>query len=215
VAGASPTELQRRIATEFERHGWEYDLTSGSDLVRALELDPAADPHALAERVSTEFLTRNKTTREAVAEAIERAVSGFSVERPSEAASVVINANDNRYSINLGPGASIAGSAVNVGGTQINVSVSVDKTEVLAAAEALIRAGLNGDWNSAAAQDLATVIDQRGDVTLDEIRELTTDIAKAEKLSKEHVRDFLAEVAANALGGALSVGISAGLGFIL
>jgi hypothetical protein len=213
TAGATPPEIQRRIAAEFERNGWEYDLTVGTELVRAIERDGGVDGRSLAQRVPTDFLVRNSATREAVADAIEHAVGGASIERAVEAATIVIN--DNRYSINLGPGAEIAGSTINVGGAQINVSVNVEKNEVLAAVETLIRAGFSGNWNPSAARDLATVIDQRGDVTVDEIRELTTEIATAEKPTSDRVRDFLAQVAANALGGALSVGISAGLGFFL
>jgi hypothetical protein len=46
-------------------------------------------------------------------------------------------------------------------------------------------------------------------------RALTTEIATTEKPTAERVREFLTEVAANALGGAFGVGISAGLGFFL
>jgi hypothetical protein len=213
TGGATPSEMQRRIATEFERNGWEYDLTVGTELVAAIERSGSADAAALVQRIPSDFLARNNATREDVAAAIERAVGGASVERETAAATLVIN--DNRYSINQGPGATIAGSTINVGGTQINVSVDVEKQDVLAAAETLIRAGLTGSWNSAAARDLAAVIDQRGDVTVDEIRELTAEIATTEKPTSGRVRDFLTEIAANALGGALSVGISAGLAFFL
>jgi hypothetical protein len=213
MGGETPTELQRRIASEFERNGWEYDLTVGTDLVGVIERAGVADPRALAQRISTDFLERNDATREAVAAALERAVGGRSVERESGTATVVIN--DNSHSINLGPGASISGGTINVGGTQINVSVKAEKHEVLAVTEALIRAGLRGNWDPAAARDLADVIEQRGDVTVDQIRELTTEIAKAEKPTSERVQGFLTDVAANAIGGALSVGISAGLGFLL
>jgi hypothetical protein len=211
--GSTPTEIQRRIATEFERNGWEYDLSVGTQLVRAIDRAGGVDGESLAQRVPTDFLVRNTVTREAVANAIERAVGGASIERAVEAATVVIN--DSRYSINLGPGAEIEGSTINVGGTQINVSANVEKNEVFAAAEALIRAGLSGNWNPYAARDLAAVIDQRGDVTVDEIRELTTEVATATKPTSDRVRDFLTQIAANAIGGALSVGISAGLAFFL
>jgi hypothetical protein len=214
TAGATPADIQRRIATEFERNGWEYDLTIGTDLVAAIDRAGGVDGRSLAQRVPTDFLVRNTATREAVADAIERAVGGASIGRAVEAAKTVV-INDSRYSINLGPGAEIEGSTINVAGTQINVSVNVEKTEVLAAAEALIRAGLSGNWNPSAARDLAAVIDQRSDVTVDEIRELTAEIATATKPTPDRVRDFLTQVAANAIGGALSVGISAGLAFFL
>jgi hypothetical protein len=73
---------------------------------------------------------------------------------------------------------------------------------------------LSGEWNPDAARELADVIDQRGDVTVHEIRELTTRVGQEEKAGSGRVKAFLADVASNGLGGALGAGIAAGLGFL-
>jgi hypothetical protein len=210
----TPTALQQQIASEFERNGWTYDLITGRVLLAAIERSGVADAQALARAVPHDFLVRNDTTREAVADAIDRAVGGKSVQREAaQPATLVIK--DHRYSINLGPGARIESSNVNVGGTQIVVDVNVDKGDVLAAAETLIRAGLAGQWDPTAAVELASVIEERSDVTVDEIRELTKEVVEAEKPTSERIKSFLADIAKNAIGGALGAGMSAGLGGFL
>lgn len=123
--------------------------------------------------------------------------------------------NDRRFSVNLGPGARIESSNINVGGTQIVVDVSVEKSDVLAAVETLIRAGLAGEWDAAAARELAKVIDERSDVTVNDVHESTAEVVQAEKPRSERIKGFLADMAANAIGGALGTGISAGLGGFL
>jgi hypothetical protein len=184
----------------------------GSALVAEIERTGTADARSLSRRVSTDFLARNDTTREEVEAALERAVGGSSVERKPERATIIIN--DHRHSLNMGPQAKVEGSNVNVGGMQVNVSLNVEKTEVLSAIEALVRPGLSGEWNPDAARELADVIDQRGDVTVHEIRELTTRVGQEEKAGSGRVKAFLADVASNGLGGALGAGIAAGLGFL-
>jgi hypothetical protein len=210
----TPTQLQQQIASEFERNGWTYDLTTGRMLVEAIERSGGADAEALAGVVPHDFLVRNDTTREAVAAAIDRAVGGKSVQREAAQPTTLV-INDNRYSMKLGAGARIDSSNVNVGGTQIVVDVNVDKGDVLAAAETPIRAGLTGEWEPSAAAELARVMSERGDVTVEEVRELTKEIVEAEKPAETGIKAFLADLAANAIGGALGAGISVGLGGFL
>jgi hypothetical protein len=214
VTAETPTQLQQEIAAEFERNGWTYDLTTGRMLIAAIERSGVADAQALARAVPHDFLLRNDTTREAVIDAIDRAVGGKSVRREAAQPTTLV-IKDHRYSINLGPGARIESSNVNAGGTQIVVDVNVDKGDVLAAAETLIRAGLAGQWDPTVAGELASVIEERSDVTVDEIRELTKEIVEAEKPRSDRIKSFLADIAKNAIGGALGAGMSAGLGGFL
>lgn len=104
---------------------------------------------------------------------------------------------------------------MNVGGTQVVVDVNADRGDVLAAVEALVRAGLVGEWNPAAAVELARVVDERSDVSVDDVRELTVKVVEAEKPTSARVKEFLASVATNTISGALGAGISAGLGGFL
>jgi hypothetical protein len=210
----TPTELQQHIAAEFERNGWTYDLTVGRVLVAAIERSGVVEAEALSRVVPQDFLVRNDTTREAVATAIERAVGRKSVRREAAQLTTLV-INDHRYSINLGPGARIESSNLSVGGIQVVVDLTVDKGDVLAAVETMIRAGLAGEWNATAARELANVIDERSDVTMDDVRELTAEVVEGEQPTSERIKAFLADVAANAVGGALGTGISAGLGGFL
>lgn len=129
---ASPSELQRLLAVEFDQRGWEYDLDTAHSVVEDAVHRGAVDAEALAGRVPTAFLRRNRTDRDALARAIERAIGGR-IPVPQQRAPVTLVAQDNRqYHVSMGPGAEIAGSNVNVGGTQINIQPSADRDELLA-----------------------------------------------------------------------------------
>jgi hypothetical protein len=52
------------------------------------------------------------------------------------------------------------------------------------------------------------VIDDREDVTLDEVRELAVEIADEEQPSSGRIRTLLTDIASNAIGGALGTGLS-------
>jgi hypothetical protein len=208
---ATPAEMQRLIADAFDRQGWEYDLTLGRTLVAEIERAGGVDAEALARHVPAAFIERNRTSRSSVAAAIERAVGDRQVKPEAAQATVVIN--DNRYQVNVSGASQISNSRLNVGdGTQINVDVNASKENVLAAIEALLRSGLTDAWNADAARDLASVIDQRDDIDVEDVREITTEVVKAERPKQGRVRTMLNEIAVSGLGGALSTGISSGLG---
>jgi hypothetical protein len=186
----------------------------GRVLIAAIERSGGADGETLARVIPHDFLGWNDTTREAVAASIDRAVGGKTVRREAPQPTTLV-INDHRYSMNLGPGARIELSNVSLGGTQIVVDVSVDKGDVLAAVETLVRAGLGGEWDATAARELAKVIDERRDVSVGDVRELTAEVVEAAKPRSERIKGFLADMAANAIRGALGAGISAGLGGFL
>jgi len=213
MSDATPSALQRLLAEEFERRGWHYDLAIGRELVEEIERRQRVDVQALARRVPATYLDQNRATREDLAQAIESAVGG---RRPVEEEPTTLIINDNRYSLNVGPGAEISGGTFNVGaGTQINVQLNAPKDEVLTAVSALVRSGLAGDFNAAAAAALAGIIDTRADVTLDDIASVTREAAVTADPDVGRVRGFLAQIATSAVGGALGTGMSAGLGQVL
>jgi hypothetical protein len=215
VKAGSSAELKRLLAAEFDRQGWEYDLTIGARLVDQIKSDGGVDGKRLAQSLPAEFFDRNRTNRDLVGLAIERAIGGFSIE-DQLAAAVTINISDNRYQVNLGPDAQITGSNLNVGdGLQINVDVNSNKDEVLTAVEAILRAGLAGGWNDDAARDLAALIDERDDVDFEDVRRVTIEVVRAEGPKRHRVKTLLGQIATGGLGGALGTGMSTGLGELI
>jgi len=214
MTAKSPTQVQHAIAAEFERNGWSYDLVIGQTLVAAIERAGELDAQVLARMIPRDFLIRNDVTRDAVAAALEHAIGGDAVERPAPRPTTLI-INDNRYSVTLGAGARIESSDVNVGGTQVIVDVSSDRATILSAIETLVGVGIEGAWNSTAATELARVVQDRDDVTADDVRRVTVEIVEAQQPAPARIRAFLGKVATEAVGGALGAGISAGLGAFL
>lgn len=145
MSDTTPAAMQRLLGTEFERRGWDYDLSVGRAIVEAAGSRGDVIGRELARRVSAEFLARNRATRDDVADAIESAIGDRQVKREAAQATVVIN--DNRYQVNLSGGSQIKNSKLNFGdGTQINVDVAARKENILVAVEALLRSGLTDTW---------------------------------------------------------------------
>lgn len=215
MSDGTPTELQRALADEFGRRGWEYDMAVGADIVKEVEQRGAVDPGALAARVSATWLEQNRTTRDEIARAIECGIGGRTPSR-AEPATVTVTIDNRSYNLNMEPGSQISGSQVNVGGTQINVQAGTDKDEILTAVSALLRAGLGGDWNPEAAAALAQAIDTRDDIDVEDIQGLATEIAlEAEAPDQGRIRRMLQSIASQGIGGALGTGITAGFGWLL
>lgn len=209
---ATPAELQRSIAAAFDAQGWEYDLSVGPLLVEAAKRGGEADPVKLARTLPKTFFDRNRVSRDAVAAVLERAVGGHKVEEEA-AVSPTIVIGGNNYQLNVGAGASIVDSNVNLGeGTQINVTSDGDKEDVLLAVEAIVRAGLLGDWSDNAGNDLASLVAGRTDLTYEDVQAVALEVAKKEQPTKERVKGFLARIAASGISGALATGLTAGLG---
>lgn len=214
VEAVTPAEFQRRLAEEFDRRGWHYDLSVGREALSSIPDGEAIDGTRVARAVSQTFLERNGVSRTDVADAIDRAVGGHAVSKALVSSTLVIN--DNRYQVNLGEQSRIDGSAINVGsGTQINVNASVGADEILRAVEAMVRAGVAGEWNQEAARDLASLIEARGDVSFEDVHDKVVEVVTSERPRREAVKAFLKDVAAGGIGGALGTGISAALGEIM
>lgn len=76
-------ELQRRLAQEFERRGWEYNLSVGPTLVDQI-LQGETDPVALARTVSADFRRREGIDVAGLVDAIADALRGTDLSpRPS------------------------------------------------------------------------------------------------------------------------------------
>lgn len=213
---ATPAALQRFLAAEFERRGWEWDLGEGRGIVEGAVASGRVDPARLAAEVSSTYLQRAGATRAEMAAAIKRALGGF-MPRAEPVAPFTLVLNDNRYQLNMARGAQITDSTVNVGGSQVVIGPGANRAEVLAGVSALVRAGFFGDWNGEAAARLAEAIDARDDITFEDVETVVIEAAAAEAEPPEggHIRGLLGRVAEEGLGGALGTGISAALGWLL
>jgi hypothetical protein len=208
----SPAELQRRIAVAFDAQGWSYDLSVGPQLVDAVRSQGRADPAELVSTLPNAFFQRNRVSKEVVEAVIGRAIGGgVLTEEAAMPATIVIGGNN--YQLNVGEGAAITNSNVNLGdGTQVVVDSGASKEDVLVAIEAIVRAGLRGDWSDDAAKDLARLVDDRADLDYEDVQRVALAVVKSEQPAKERLKGFLARIAASGLSGALATGITAGVG---
>jgi hypothetical protein len=216
VTGTPPSGLRRLLAGEFGRRGWEWDIAEGGALVEAIVDSGHVDPQQLAQRVSGTYLQRIGAERADLADAIQTAVGGRVPGGEEERLPVtLIFRNDNRYQLNMGAGARIADSQVNVGGTQINVRVDSPRDDVVAGVAELVRAGLRDEWNPDAARELGQVVDARDDVTLEDVESVVKDVVAEESPDPERAKGMLQEIAESGLGGALPVGIVKAVGLAI
>lgn len=215
MSEATRTDLQRALADEFGHRGWEYDMAVGEDIVSGLERSSSADSGALAAHISSTWIEKNRATRDQVANAIERAIAGRTLAR-DEAAGVTLNTDNRSYTLTMESGSQITGSQVNLGGTQINVRADGPKEDVLAGIAALIKAGLQGDWNPDAARELATAVEGRDDIGFQDVEAVANEVAEAtDSPDPGRVRTMLASIAQEGIGGALGTGIVAGISWLL
>ncbi|HVV58304.1 MAG TPA: hypothetical protein VHC45_08065 [Gaiellaceae bacterium] len=199
------------MAIAFDAQGWQYDMSVGPMLVEVAKSGAQTDGSKLAQALPRTFFDRNRVTRDAVASVLARAVGGRTVEEEvAMPATIVIGGNN--YQLNMGAGASIVNSNVNLGeGSQISVTSGGDKQEVLLAVEAIVRAGLAGDWSDDAAKDLASLIAGRADLRYEDVQAVALEVARREQPTKERLKGFLARIAASGISGALATGLTAGL----
>ncbi|MGH2837905.1 MAG: hypothetical protein ACRDJY_06100 [Thermoleophilaceae bacterium] len=211
---ATPAAMQRLLAGEFERRGWEWDLAEGRRVVEEIVAHGGVDAQRLARGVSGTYLQRVGATTADMADAIERAVGGR-VPRPEAPAPTILVINDHRYSLAMGPGAQITGGALNLGGTQINIQSGTSRDEVLQAVRALVHAGLSGDWNPDAARELGEVLGARDDVALEDVQEVVSELGEGDPPDQGRIKQMLTDIATQGLGGTLGTGLSSALGALL
>lgn len=86
-SGLSRTRLQRSLAEEFQRQGWEYDLGLLGRIVDQVEELGRVDADKLAGLAPAAFLRRSRASRADLRSAIDRAIGG-NVPDPRPAGSV-------------------------------------------------------------------------------------------------------------------------------
>jgi hypothetical protein len=209
----SVAEIQRRLASEFEQQGWEYDLTAGRAIAEAASRAARVDPDALARSVPSSFLVANSIDRARLARAIHRAIGDATV-TSDDTERVLVFSDSRKFVLNIGDGAQISHSNFNVGGSLIDVSANGSREQVLEAVTALVAAGLSGNWDSDAAIALGQVVDSRGDIDYLEIEAAAREVTEADP-SVGRISSLMTSVAASGLGGALSTGIVAALSAVL
>jgi hypothetical protein len=207
-------EMQRRLATEFERHGWEYDLTTSSDLLDEVERAGSVDPERLAVMVPREYRERVGATTMDLHGAIKHAIGGRTLTPEQPPTHNTITINDNRYSIKVGEGAQISGGNLNTG-SQIAIQGGSPKEDVLDAVATLVTAGLGGEWNVEAIDDLARAVAARDDITLEDVRVRALDAAQQTGAGGAKIRALLEQIASGTAIGVLTPGITAALGHLL
>jgi hypothetical protein len=80
LSGPTAAQMQRLLAEEFERRGWEYDLSTGRAIVDEITRFGSVDAHALAQVVPGGFLARARATRRDIEDAIVTALRGVDFE---------------------------------------------------------------------------------------------------------------------------------------
>jgi hypothetical protein len=216
MSESTPAALNTALAEEFDRQGWEYDLTLGTQLVSLVEERGRVDSGALSREVPAAFLHRNRTTRENVAAAIERAIGGRTpIPVPPPVSPVSIISHGDTYQLNIDH-SQISGSSFNLGsGTLINIDAGAEKDDLLTALGALVSAALSGDWNSGAAQAIGQAIEQQGELTVAEARAAVLEAGQGQDLDRSRISELIEKVAVSGVGNFLSTALGLGLGDLL
>jgi hypothetical protein len=200
--------MQRLLASEFERHGWTYDLNVAPAILNEVERAGIVDPERLATKVPAEYIERVGATRADLVDAIACAIGGLELKVETQN---TLTINDNRYSINVAAGAQITRSTLN-SGSQVSIQGESPKDDILDAVATLVTAGLGGEWNVEAADDLAQLVAARVDITPEEIQRRTLAAATASGADAGQVKELLREIAAGTISGVLGTWIVAALG---
>jgi hypothetical protein len=210
--------MRAALAAEWEANGWEWDMRIGGLILDRVAADGSVDPKAIAAALPSSYMSRYGSDREFLAEAIERAIGGKSIEVDPVGAlsTVVINGDTYNLSFELSEEAKIENSPIKVGpGPQTNINVDASREAVFAGIEALLRSGLAGSWDTAAAGALGEVIEARGDLSAKQISDFTQEVGEAELPDPRRIRALLEKVAIGAASSTLGQGLTAGLGLLL
>jgi hypothetical protein len=214
--GLTKSEAQTRLAAEFERRGWEYEIVLGSDLIDAIENIGTGDAEAIAARAPADWLARQSANREQLAVAIQNAVGGHQLTDLAPESSLVLSFADNRtYTLSVSGSARIENSSVNLGGTQVNLDGGADRQELLTALVAVIRAGLAGHWNSEAALAVGQAIEAAQELSVDDVRGAVVEAGRSEDLDRGRISELAERVAVSGLGSLVSTAIGLGLGDLI
>lgn len=210
--------MRAALAAEWEANGWGWDLQIGGLILDRIAAEGKVDPEGIAATLPSAYLARYGTDREEISEAISRAIGNeiFEVEPAQATSTVIVGGATYNLSFELSEQARIENSSFNVGsGTQINLDVDATREDLLSALQALVAAGLSGNWDESAAQALGAAIEQRGDLNAEEVRDATLEAGRATGAEPSRVRALLEKVAVGAATSTLGSGLTAGLGLLL
>lgn len=211
-------QMRSRLASEWEAMGWEWDLQIGGLILDRLGADGSVNPQAIAAALPSSYMSRYGSDRESIAEVIERAIGGqvLEADRDKAPSTVIINGDTYNLSVELSGEAKIEGSPIKVGpGPQVNIDIDASREAVFTGIEALLHAGFAGGWDAKAVQALGKVVEDRGDLTAEEISTFTQEVGKSERPEPGQIRALLEKVAVGAASSTLGQGLTAGLGLLL
>lgn len=205
--------MRSRLATEWEAMGWEWDMQVGGLILDRIEMDQAVTPETLAVALPESYLARYRTDRETLAEVIDRAIGGETVEgEKKQHPGLTILVHGDNHMLSFGDNAQLDGSHLNVGaGSQINLDAGADKKDLLLALRALVASGLAGEWDSRAAAAIGRVVDETGVLTVDDVRGAVIETGEAQGVDRSRVQELIERIATGGLGGFLSTALTAGL----
>ena len=208
--------MRSRLASEWEGMGWDWDLQVGGIMLDQLQAGEAVAPAILAAALPDSYLTRYRTNREELTEAIDRAIGGEALTSELPSPSVSVTVHGDSYSFNLGPGAQIHGGQVNVGGgVQIVVDADATKEDLLSALQTVIASGLQGQWNREAALAVGRAVEERGELSVTEVRDAVLEVGQSEGVGRSRVEELIEKVAVGGFGTFLATALGAGLGDLL
>ena len=206
MSAATRSEMQRLLATEFESRGWDYDLSTVPDILAEVERVGTVKPEQLAGKVSGAYLERVGATRTDFAAAVQNAIGGHTLV-PEPSHSVEITHND--HSITVGHGTQVSGN-LNTG-SQIAIQGESPIDDVLDAVATLVTAGLRGEWNVEAVDNLAQIVASRQDITYDDVQQRAFAAAQQADADTGQVKALLTQIASGTSSGILATGIIAAL----
>jgi hypothetical protein len=205
--------MRSRLAGEWEAMGWEWDLQVGGLILDRIGADGVVDASAVAAALPASYLSRYDTDRETLAEVIDRALGGETLD-PDAATTgtVVVNGDSFNLSFHLADNAKIENSPFNTGsGPQINLDAGAGREEFLDALRALLAAGLTGRWDPGAALALGRAIEEQGSLSTEDVRRVALEAGELTGADSSKVRELVEKVAVSGLGGFLATSLGSGL----
>jgi hypothetical protein len=209
--------MRNRLASEWEVMGWEWDLQVGGYLLDQLVVGSPVSPAVMAEALPSSYLSRYRTDRQTVQEAIERAIGDEVLDEEQRGpAPITLVVHGDNYTVSFGDNATFEGSPLNIGpGTQLNLDSSSDVDELLRAIGILVTSGLGGQWDSRAALAVEKLVKEHGGLTVENVRSAVIEAGEAAGADAGRIQELTEKVAVSGLGSFLSVALSSGLADLL
>ncbi|HXE98740.1 MAG TPA: hypothetical protein VN458_00170 [Solirubrobacterales bacterium] len=201
----TPQHLLRVIVDEFEERGWRYLNGLPARIATQCQERGALDARAAAELADSRFLARNHTDRASLQEALVRAFANRVLKEPPPLM------NQNNINITVNGDRNTFGDVTQIG-QEIKLSLESPKTEILDAVAGLVRRGLDGQFSKADLDDLAALVETRGDIDQAEIETVVGEVVEAEQPEPGKLATFRKDVLTGATTTLVVQGILAVLG---